>query len=459
MNLAKRDSCVITPATGDLWAAGVVILEVFSRRPFSRARTTAAHALAKLEGVAAPSTFRSWTCDDWADWGEREGLAGEACDLIRARRLATEWFEAAVFDEERLKVFKVAHRVKVAALLRSRVAWHPMPKALFKILEATFAAVVADRPRDARSVVATLRDRNVGVDDIPLDARRAPPPHGDADIRGTLGSIASAFELRGQASLAMRVHCEWLGASEGALRTEAADRFAAAAQHLGGVPAVDLSREGRLHWKRLDTPSFLKIADALAKRRPQVLESLFLCRQDLLDTTLEPLRGLNSLVSLDVAWCDRLGGTLEPLAALENLELLCLHFCVGIRGNLAPLEKLLKLRDLDLGCCMDLDGSLEPLSKLKRLTRLNLRACAKLRGTLGPLSECESLKSLDIRDTFVTGSIARLFYPLHNLEILDLKGTAVEDVGEFKRAHPNCRITGFSLSRMRYRARQGSTAW
>ena len=78
---------------------------------------------------------------------------------------------------------------------------------------------------------------------------------------------------------------------------------------------------------------------------------------------------------------------------------------------------------------------------------------------LGPLSECESLKSLDIRDTFVTGSIARLFYPLHNLEILDLKGTAVEDVGEFKRAHPNCRITGFSLSRRRYRATGESTAW
>ena len=77
----------------------------------------------------------------------------------------------------------------------------------------------------------------------------------------------------------------------------------------------------------------------------------------------------------------------------------------------------------------------------------------------GILSACENLKSLDIRDTFVTGSIARLFRPLHNLEVLDLKGTAVEDIGEFKRAHPNCRITGFSLSRRRYRATGESTAW
>jgi hypothetical protein len=55
--------------------------------------------------------------------------------------------------------------------------------------------------------VSQLRDRGVGVDDIPLDARRAPPPHSDRDIRGTLGSIAAAFELRGAATLATRVYC------------------------------------------------------------------------------------------------------------------------------------------------------------------------------------------------------------------------------------------------------------
>jgi hypothetical protein len=259
--------------------------------------------------------------------------------------------------------------------------------------------------------------------------------------------------------ISTQVYCEWLGASEGALRREAADRFAAAARDLAGVPAVDLSREGRLHWRRLDNASFLKIAAALSERAPQVLDALYLRRQDLLDCSLAPLAGLSSLVTLDLAWCDRLQGTLEPLGGLGNLEALCLHFCVGLRGRLEPLAQLKKLRDLDLGCCMDLDGSLDPLGDLSSLQRLNLRACAKLRGTLGPLSACENLKSLDIRDTFVTGSIARLFRPLHNLEVLDLKGTAVEDIGEFKRAHPNCRITGFSLSRRRYRATGESTAW
>ena len=152
--------------------------------------------------------------------------------------------------------------------------------------------------------MSQLRDRGVGVDDIPLDARRAPPPHSDRDIRGTLGSIAAAFELRGAATLATRVYCEWLGASEGALRREAADRFAAAARDLAGVPAVDLSREGRLHWRRLDNASFLKIAAALAERAPQVLDALYLRRQDLLDCSLAPLAGLSSLVTLDLAWCD-----------------------------------------------------------------------------------------------------------------------------------------------------------
>lgn len=104
---------------------------------------------------------------------------------------------------------------------------------------------------------------------------------------------------------------------------------------------------------------------------------------------------------------------------------------------------------------MDLEGSLQPLDSLDALTRLNLRACAKLNGTLGPLSTCSNLRSLDIRDTFITGSIARFFHPLHKLVLLDLKGTAVEDVGEFKRSHPKCRITGFSMSRSRYRPRLG----
>ena len=99
-------------------------------------------------------------------------------------------------------------------------------------------------------------------------------------------------------------YCEWLGASEGALRREAADRFAAAARDLAGVPAVDLSREGRLHWRRLDNASFLKIAAALAERAPQVLDALYLRRQDLLDCSLAPLGGLSSLVTLDLAWCD-----------------------------------------------------------------------------------------------------------------------------------------------------------
>ena len=60
-----------------------------------------------------------------------------------------------------------------------------------------------------------------------------------------------------------------------------------------------------------------------------------------LQRSLAPLGGLSSLVTLDLAWCDRLQGTLEPLGGLGNLEALCLHFCVGLRGRLEPLAQLL----------------------------------------------------------------------------------------------------------------------
>ena len=247
-------------------------------------------------------------------------------------------------------------------------------------------------------------------------------------------------------------------------------RVLAAVAATPGVAVVGLKN-------RFRSPTFLGYRDVLALLRFEHGAGSFVCElglhlRPLLDfdrrhgcrdlyaaVWKSTMGGLSSLVTLDLAWCDRLQGTLEPLGGLGNLEALCLHFCVGLRGRLEPLAKLTKLRDLDLGCCMDLDGSLDPLGDLASLQRLNLRACAKLRGTLGPLGACENLKSLDIRDTFVTGSIARLFRPLHNLEVLDLKGTAVEDIGEFKRAHPNCRITGFSLSRRRYRATGESTAW
>jgi len=450
----RPETCVITPATGDLWAAAVVVLELYSRSAFSRASIAAGDALDAYARKPSGADVETWDAGAVAAWAAQNGLAPEAVDRLRALGADGAWLRGA--GDLSGSGFG-AHRAHLARLRRSAVDWHPMPGALRKVLAAQLAPVVADRPRDAKTIVGALRDAGVGVDDVPLEARRAPPPHSDRDIRGTLGSIAAAFELRGQASLATRVHCEWIGASEGPLRREASERFARAAAALDPVSVIDLSREGRLHWKRLDNATFTALAAALdeSERRPRALEALYLCRQDLLDCTLAPLAPLDSLVTLDLAWCDRIAGTLEPLEALSNLESLSLHFCVGVRGDLAPLASLRKLRDLDVGCCMELEGNLEALGRLGALTRLNVRACAKLAGTLSPLSACAELRSLDIRDTFITGSIAKSFLALEKLAVLDLKGTAVEDVGEFKRSHPKCRITGFSASRSRYRSRLG----
>jgi hypothetical protein len=88
-------------------------------------------------------------------------------------------------------------------------------------------------------------------------------------------------------------------------------------------------------------------------------------------TSLEPLKGLTNLSSLDLS--DAFGITsLEPLKALTNLSSLDLSYATGIT-SLEPLKGLTNLSSLNLRNATGIT-SLEPLKELTELSSLNLNS-------------------------------------------------------------------------------------
>jgi hypothetical protein len=112
--------------------------------------------------------------------------------------------------------------------------------------------------------------------------------------------------------------------------------------------------------------------DTLIRERPHLerlnIDHLYLPQSKF--TSLEPLKGLTTLGSLDLH--DATGITsLEPLNGLTNLSLLDLGYATGIR-SLEPLKGLTNLSSLDLRYATGITN-LEPLKELTKLSSLNLK--------------------------------------------------------------------------------------
>ncbi len=86
-------------------------------------------------------------------------------------------------------------------------------------------------------------------------------------------------------------------------------------------------------------------------------------------TSVEPLRGLTGLASLDLCGCEQLT-SVEPLRGLTGLASLYLSRCEQLT-SVEPLRGLTGLASLDLWGCEQLT-SVEPLCGLTGLTSLDL---------------------------------------------------------------------------------------
>ena len=109
-------------------------------------------------------------------------------------------------------------------------------------------------------------------------------------------------------------------------------------------------------------------------------------------TSLEPLKGLTNLSSLDLS--DAFGITsLEPLKGLTNLSTLDLSYATGIT-SLEPLKGLTNLGSLNLRNARGIT-SLEPLRGLTDLSSLNLNGATGIT-SLEPLKGLTNLTWLDL---------------------------------------------------------------
>jgi hypothetical protein len=160
-------------------------------------------------------------------------------------------------------------------------------------------------------------------------------------------------------------------------------------------------------------------------------------------TSLEPLKGLTELRSLDLSYTTAVT-SLEPLKGLTNLSLLNLRNATGIT-SLEPLKELTKLSSLNLNSAtgitsleplkglinliwLDLTNatgitSLEPLKGLTYLGNLNLNSATRIT-SLEPLKGLRNLSSLDLSDTVGITSLEPL------KELTELRSlTLINDAG------------------------------
>ena len=136
--------------------------------------------------------------------------------------------------------------------------------------------------------------------------------------------------------------------------------------------------------------------DALIREGPHLerlnIDHLYLPQSKF--TSLEPLKGLTTLGSLDLH--DATGITsLEPLKGLTNLSSLNLNSATGIT-SLEPLKGLTNLSSLDLSDAIGIT-SLEPLKGLTKLSSLTLINVTGIT-SLEPLKGLTNLSKLYLND-------------------------------------------------------------
>jgi hypothetical protein len=137
-------------------------------------------------------------------------------------------------------------------------------------------------------------------------------------------------------------------------------------------------------------------------------------------TSLEPLKGLTNLSSLNLR-NDRGITSLEPLKGLTSLSSLNLNGATGIT-SLEPLKGMTNLSWLDLTNATGIK-SLEPLKDLTKLNSLNLNSATGIT-SLEPLKGMTNLSSLDLSDAIGITSLEPLkgLTELSSLTLINVTG-------------------------------------
>ena len=483
--IKARASSRITPATSDLFQAALTVLEMYCRPAnFTALRCTAARrdrALKiPLKTLAADRAGRAhrkpaheikgmksdqveaWLFDDCnvgfaSKWrGHIASKCEDGAHVLKCGR-STQTAKAAPLE------LPYGYAIQLATALHRNVRDEvdEMDARVGALLANSLARDVGARPRtsnaalDALGAQTELSDATkalrtaVGFEQLPRAVRAdvgATRSHADSDVESTLGGIARALVIHGDARGALDACSQWLGvAGSDAARCRALDAYCNLWKHQGAeFEELELSRcTPHGHWR-----------------------SEMLAGEGVLAKLFEAARASRSLTSLDLsrqqltsaASADGGGGALDALLAEDwsvSLRVLKLSGC-SLRGAVpAKLGKISSLRVMDLSDNA-LGGEL-PAAALGRLTELTELALqrnalegpplAALLDALGPLAR--ALRALSLSENRglgegqpIPGPKLAAFGELQVLELaaMRLEGTMPPELG----SHSKLRILDLS---------------
>lgn len=470
----KKRQRQITPATSDLWAAAVIVVEIYARHSFVRKQKSAAPvcggrfkkhaALVEFERYRSSPNASHWGAKEVRAWlcqPRHSTLLRDAAKLLKR----TTGPQLASMSEKRMEQLLE----KAAAPARSRrlllrlrateLQWYAMPPKLATLVESSLAVETLDRPKTSAVALEELgcetlfgelksTSRMVGFDCIPDEAKAAVPPHTAEDVRGTLGSIGSLFATQHKWASALEAYAAWLGesrdcsqsgSSHSNLRREALAKYCEVLRSAppGSIRRLDFSRKVKEHWRPIDDCAFDTICttasyshgDQHGDGSGKGIEEADFYGQHCIRCGLAPLAGLLALRVLTLTYCRELTGDLAPLASLVHLERVELMGCGSLEGPLDPLATCTKMTHLTVAHCPHISGNLAPMKTMRKLEYLNLMSNNRMQlsGTLDPIAQLTRLSSLRLNECRKLSGRLEALKTLTSLTNLEISSTEFDE--------------------------------
>ena len=343
--VALKEQWQITPAISDLFQVGLTVLEMHARgsRWFGYGSITMQEAVREcasrtpVEKVRAmsPTEAERWVVDQLgidklAGKIESAGIdGGKLIDLPKLSLADAKKAHQGLSPPVHNKLKAVARNVSTPS--------DTMQEGIATMLEKCLAVGVGERPATAMDTLRSL-DLTTWLGEIlKAMARSEVTEHSDETVATTLGGLAKALVLHGDAPGALSACAEWLGVASnvGTARENALAAYCNLWKRFGvdSLRVLDLSRGARGHWRQdmlCGEGAVERLAQDVA-RSDAPIESIDLSEQPqleghlFLETLFSSGFSSSNLITLTLKNCKAASGTIPAAvggcAVLQMLEL------------------------------------------------------------------------------------------------------------------------------------------
>ena len=349
--VALKEQWQITPAISDLFQVGLTVLEMHARgsRWFGYGSITMQEAVREcasrtpVEKVRAmsPTEAERWVVDQLgidklAGKIESAGIdGGKLIDLPKLSLADAKKAHQGLSPPVHNKLKAVARNVSTPS--------DTMQEGIATMLEKCLAVGVGERPATAMDALRSLGRPTWYVEILEAKpewlrmARSEVTEHSDETVATTLGGLAKALVLHGDAPGALSACAEWLGVASnvGTARENALAAYCNLWKRFGvdRLRALDLSRAARGHWRQdmlCGEGAVERLAQDVA-RSDAPIESIDLSEQPqleghlFLETLFSSGFSSSNLITLTLKNCKAASGTIhaavDGCAVLQMLEL------------------------------------------------------------------------------------------------------------------------------------------